>query len=34
MPEQLWITALLNKYFAGMANAIWVYFICTGAYPQ
>jgi F-type H+-transporting ATPase subunit a len=22
MPEQLWITALLNKYFAGVANAI------------
>ena len=22
MPEQLWITALLNKYFAGLANAI------------
>src|SRR5271157_3811556 len=22
MPEQLWITALLNKYFGGLANAI------------
>ena len=22
MPEQLWLTALLNKYFAGAANAI------------
>ena len=22
MPEQLWITAFLNKYFAGLANAI------------
>lgn len=22
MPEQLWITSLLNKYFAGVANAI------------
>ena len=22
MPEQLWLTALLNKYFAGVANAI------------
>ena len=22
MPEQLWITALLNKHFAGVANAI------------
>jgi F-type H+-transporting ATPase subunit a len=31
MPEQLWITALLNKYLAGIANAIMGIF---GLHPQ
>ena len=34
MPEQLWITALLNKYFAGVANAILGVFHLHAKYPQ
>ncbi|HLI64373.1 MAG TPA: F0F1 ATP synthase subunit A [Terriglobales bacterium] len=34
MPEQLWITALLNKYLAGVANAILGAFHLRAAYPQ
>jgi F-type H+-transporting ATPase subunit a len=34
MPEQLWITALLNKYFAGVANAILGVFHLHSPYPQ
>ncbi len=34
MPEQLWFTALLNKYFAGLANAILGLFHITPHYPQ
>ena len=34
MPEQLWITALLNKYFAGVANAILGVFHFHSRYPQ
>ncbi len=34
MPEQLWITALLNKYFAGVANAILGIFHLHAHYPQ
>jgi F-type H+-transporting ATPase subunit a len=34
MPEQLWITALLNKYFAGVANAIMGVFHVHAPYPQ
>ncbi len=34
MPEQLWITALLNKYFAGVANAILSVFHLHSRYPQ
>jgi F-type H+-transporting ATPase subunit a len=34
MPEQLWITALLNKYFAGLANAILGIFHLQAAYPK
>ena len=34
MPEQLWITALLNKYFAGLANAILGIFHLHAKYPQ
>ena len=34
MPEQLWITALLNKYFAGVANAILGVFHIHSPYPQ
>ena len=34
MPEQLWITALLNKYFAGVANAILGIFHLRPQYPQ
>jgi len=33
MPEQLWITALLNKYFAGLANAILGVFHLHAHYP-
>jgi len=32
--HQLWITALLNKYFAGMANAILGIFHLRPEYPQ
>ena len=34
MHEQLWITALLNKYFAGLANAILGIFHLHAPYPQ
>ena len=34
MPEQLWITALLNKYFAGVANAVLGIFHLHSPYPQ
>jgi len=34
MPEQLWITALLNKYFAGVANAILGVFHLHATYPK
>ncbi len=34
MPEQLWITALLNKYLAGLANAILGVFHLHARYPQ
>ena len=34
MHEQLWITALLNKYFAGVANAILGVFHLRSPYPQ
>ncbi len=34
MPEQLWITALLNKYFAGVANAILNAVHLPAAHPQ
>jgi len=34
MPEQLWITALLNKYFAGVANAILGIFHLHAAHPK
>ena len=34
MPEQLWITALLNKYFAGVANAILGALHLHARYPQ
>jgi len=34
MPEQLWITALLNKYFAGVVNAILGIFHLHAAYPR
>jgi len=34
MPHQLWITALLNKYFAGVANAILGMFHLTAEHPQ
>jgi F-type H+-transporting ATPase subunit a len=34
MHEQLWITALLNKYFAGLANATLNAFHVTPAHPQ
>jgi len=34
MPEQLWITALLNKYFAGVANAILGIFHLHAPHPQ
>jgi len=34
MPHQLWITALLNKYFAGVANAILGLFHLHSKYPQ
>ena len=34
MPHQLWITAFLNKYFAGVANAILGVFHLQAAHPQ
>lgn len=34
MPHQLWITALLNKYFAGLANAILAVFHLKSTHPQ
>ena len=34
MPEQLWITALLNKHFAGVANAILSAVHVQPAHPQ
>jgi F-type H+-transporting ATPase subunit a len=34
MPEQLWLTALLNKYFAGVANAILGTFHLRATHPQ
>jgi F-type H+-transporting ATPase subunit a len=34
MHEQLWFTAFLNKYFAGVANAILSAFHLTAPYPQ
>jgi F-type H+-transporting ATPase subunit a len=34
MSEQLWITALLNKYFAGVANAILSLFHLASPHPQ
>jgi F-type H+-transporting ATPase subunit a len=34
MPEQLWVTAFLNKYFAGVANAILGVFHLHSKYPQ
>ncbi len=34
MPEQLWITALLNKYFGGVANAILNAVHVPSRYPQ
>ena len=34
MPEQLWITALLNKHFAGVANAILNAVHVPARYPQ
>ena len=34
MPHQLWVTAFLNKYFAGIANAILGLFHLHPAHPQ
>src|ERR1700761_5359332 len=34
MPEQLWLTAFLNKYLAGPANALLGVFHVHAAYPQ
>jgi F-type H+-transporting ATPase subunit a len=34
MPEQLWITALLNKHFAGLANAILNACHLPSSHPQ
>jgi len=34
MPHQLWITALLNKYFAGVANAILSALHLHSSHPQ
>ena len=34
MPHQLWITALLNKYFAGLANAMLAVFHLKSTHPQ
>ena len=34
MPEQLWVTAFLNKYLAGVTNAILGVFHLHSKYPQ
>ena len=34
MPHQLWVTALLNKYFAGVVNAILGVLHIQPAHPQ
>ena len=34
MHEQLWITAFLNKYFAGLANAILRAVHAPSSHPQ
>jgi F-type H+-transporting ATPase subunit a len=34
MPEQLWVTALLNKYFGGLADAILGVFHLHSTHPQ
>jgi F-type H+-transporting ATPase subunit a len=34
MPEQLWVTAFLNKYLAGVANAILGVFHLHSTHPQ
>ena len=34
MPHQLWVTAFLNKFFAGVANAILGLFHLRPAHPQ
>jgi F-type H+-transporting ATPase subunit a len=34
MPEQLWVTALLNKYFAGLVNTIFGVFHFHSSHPQ
>ena len=34
MPEQLWVTAFLNKYFAGVANAILGVFHLHSSHPK
>ncbi|MGA3317627.1 MAG: F0F1 ATP synthase subunit A [Candidatus Korobacteraceae bacterium] len=34
MPEQLWITALLNKYLAGVVNALLGIFHLHATYPR
>ena len=34
MPEQLWVTALLNKYFAGLVNAIFGVVHFHSSHPQ
>ena len=34
MPEQLWVTALLNRYFAGVANAILNLLHVPSHHPQ
>ncbi len=34
MPQQLWITALLNKYFGGVANAILAALHLHSAHPR
>ena len=34
MPEQLWVTAFLNKYLAGVANTILGVFHLHSKYPQ
>ncbi len=34
MPEQLWLTAFLNKYLAGVANAILGIFHLHASHPQ